>query len=60
VNEYLRLFERFQQLRPDDSPDEIAKLVELVQNGILKEQGDSFVVRSTEEGATEPFFGISN
>lgn len=42
--EYTRLFKRFQQLRPDDAPEDIDKLVELVENGTLKETEDTFVV----------------
>jgi hypothetical protein len=49
LKEYLRLFDRLQQIRPYDGPDEIEKLVELVENGTLKEQGDTFVVRRSEE-----------
>jgi hypothetical protein len=49
IKEYVRLFERFQRLRPDDGPDEIAKLIDLVENGTLKEECGSFVVRTSEE-----------
>jgi len=42
--EYLRLFCKFQQLRPYDSPDKIAGLVVLVEKGVLKEDGNRFVV----------------
>ena len=45
----MRLFERFQQIRPDGTPEEIKKLIELVDNGILREEGDSFVVRGSED-----------
>jgi len=58
AKEYVRLFERFQQLRPDDADDEIAKLVELVENGTLKEDGDTFVVRSTEDDFEMDIFGV--
>lgn len=53
LKEYMRLFEKFQQIRPDDSPEEIEKLIELVENGILKEEGDSFVVRSSEDSESD-------
>jgi hypothetical protein len=49
IKEYVRLFERFQRLRPDDGPDEIAKLIDLVENGTLKEECGNFVVRTSEE-----------
>jgi hypothetical protein len=44
VKEYVRLFQRFRELRPYDPPEEIEKLVELVENGTLKEHGDTFIV----------------
>ena len=49
IKEYVRLFERFQRLRPDDGPDEIIKLIDLVENGTLKEECGIFVVRTSEE-----------
>lgn len=49
IKEYVRLFEQFQRLRPDDGPDETAKLIELVEKGTLKEECGSFVVRTSEE-----------
>ena len=45
----MRLCGRFQQLRPGDGPDEIEKLVELVENGTLKEENGTFVVRGPED-----------
>lgn len=51
--EYVRLFEKFQQIRPDDSHGEIEKLIELVENGILKEEGNSFVVRGSEDSESD-------
>jgi len=44
MNEYVRLFERFQRLRPEDGPDEIDKLIALVENGTLKERDGNFIV----------------
>ena len=49
VREYVRLFERFQRLRPEDSAEEIEKLITLVENGTLKEEGGNFVVRTSDE-----------
>ena len=34
-------------------PEEIEKLIELVENGILKEEGDSFVVRGSEDSESD-------
>jgi hypothetical protein len=42
--EYWRLFCKFQKLRPYDGPDKIAGLVVLVEKGVLKEDGNIFVV----------------
>lgn len=53
VKECTRLFERFQRIRPDDPPEEIEKLIELVENGILKEEGNSFVVRGSEDSESD-------
>lgn len=47
--EYLRLFHKFQRLRAYDDPDDIARLVVLVENGVLKEEGNRFFV--CESGA---------
>jgi len=44
MNEYVRLFERFQRLRPNDGADDIDNLVTLVENGTLKEQDGTFIV----------------
>ena len=41
-------------MRPADSTDEIEKLVELVENGILKEEGNTFVVCGSEETEIQP------
>jgi hypothetical protein len=46
--QYARLFERFQKLRPDLAPDQTEKLVEFVETGVLKEEGEQFVFSSTE------------
>jgi hypothetical protein len=54
LQEYDRLFERFQQIRPADSPYEIEKLVELAEIGTLKEQGNTFVVCVSEEPEIKP------
>ena len=48
MDEYVRLFERFQRLRPDDAPDDIDRLIALVENGTLKERGGNFVVTPRE------------
>jgi len=55
LREYTRLFERFQQLRPDDAPEEIEKLIELVENGTLKETRDTFIVRSSDDSESDEF-----
>ena len=49
----MRLFERFQRLRPDDGPDEIDRLIALVENGTLKEQGGKFVVVTPRQEEVE-------
>jgi hypothetical protein len=49
LREYSRLFQRIQTLRKEDSLEEIAKLIELVENGTLKEEGNTFVIRGSEE-----------
>src|ERR1700724_213187 len=59
VKEYVRLFERFQRLRPDDSPEEIEKLITLVENGTLKEEGGNFVVKTSEDDAEMDYYGIT-
>ena len=57
VKEYVRLFERFQRLRPDDSPEEIEKLITLVENGTLKEEAGNFVVKTSEDDVEMESFG---
>jgi hypothetical protein len=57
VKEYVRLFERFQRLRPDDSPEEIEKLITLVENGTLKEEAGNFVVKTSEDDLEMQSFG---
>jgi hypothetical protein len=47
VKDYFRLYERFQRLRPEDPPDETAKLVALVEDGILKEKDGVFVLNAS-------------
>jgi hypothetical protein len=59
MGEYVRLFQRFQQLRPKDGPEEIATLIELVEKGILKEEGEVFVVRGADNGEADQL-GMSN
>jgi len=59
VKEYVRLFERFQRLRPDDSAEEIEKLITLVENGILKEEGGTFVVKNSEDEFEMDNFGTT-
>ena len=59
VKEYVRLFERFQRLRPDDSPEEIEKLITLVENGTLKEEGGNFVVKTSEDDVEMDYYGIT-
>jgi hypothetical protein len=59
MEEYVRLFHRFQQLRPDDEPEDIAVLIGLVEKGTLREEGKTFVVRGTgDDNNAQP--GISN
>jgi hypothetical protein len=53
LREYTRLFEKFQQLRPDDAPEEIEKLIELVENGTLKETRDTFIVRGSDDSESD-------
>lgn len=55
LKEHTRLFGRFQQIRPDDSPEEIVKLIELVENGTLKEQGGTFVVHGSDGSEIDEF-----
>lgn len=50
MNEYVRLFERFQRLRPEDGPDEIDRLIALVENGTLKERDGNFIVTPPRDG----------
>jgi hypothetical protein len=59
VREYVRLFERFQRLRPEDSAEEIEKLITLVENGTLKEEGGNFVVRTSDEDVEMDSLGTS-
>jgi hypothetical protein len=59
VKEYVRLFERFQRLRPEDSAEEIEKLITLVENGTLKEEGGNFVVRTSDEDFEMESLGTS-
>jgi hypothetical protein len=53
LREYRRLFEKFQQLRPDDAPEEIEKLIELVENGTLKETRYTFIVSGSEDSESD-------
>lgn len=57
MNEYVRLFERFQRLRPEDGPDEIDRLIALVENGTLKEQDGNFIVTPPRDGEVDEEFG---
>lgn len=57
MNEYVRLFERFQRLRPEDGPDEIDRLIELVENGTLKERDGNFIVAPPRDGEVDEEFG---
>jgi hypothetical protein len=48
-SEYTRLFQRIQKLRPGLPPDQTEKLVEFVESGVLKDEGEQFVFSSTEQ-----------
>ena len=60
LREYMRLYERFQRLRPHDGPDEIDKLVELVENGTLKEEYGVFVVQGSEDSEMSDTSEVDN
>lgn len=60
LRKYIRLYERFQRLRPRDGPDEIDKLVELVENGTLKEENGVFVVQGSEDSEMSDTSEIDN
>ena len=55
LREYKRLCGKFRQIRPDDTLEEIEKLIGLVENRVLKEEGDYFVVRASEESDSYEF-----
>ena len=54
----MRLYHKFENLRPEDTPAHIGKLVELVEDGTLKEEGDKFVVGPLGLGMDMSAIGI--
>jgi hypothetical protein len=56
--DYMRIYHKFKKLRPEDAPANISKLVELVENGTLREEGDKLAVVSLDLGMDLSILGI--